>query len=172
MLNLGSCALNNRNFHVILGGHNVKEKRSQKDCGNRQKAGYGGIVRQIGDPRREKRIYRIAKTRQREREETGNNDIIKDKEGKMLFDEDKISLRWVEYFEELLNVENKREELIEMYKVEGPEKGIVSKNGEEQVNIWEMNGEELKQVKSFKHLGSLINNKGGCEKEVQARVTE
>ena len=34
-----------------------------------------------------------------------------------------------------------------------------------------MNGEELKQVKSFKHLGSLINNKGGCEKEVQARVS-
>ena len=71
-----------------------------------------------------KRIYRIAKARQREREETGNIDIIKDKEGKMLFDEDKISLRWAEYFEELLNVENKREELTEMYKVEGPEKGI------------------------------------------------
>ena len=59
---------------------------------------------------------------------------------------------------------------MEMYKVEGPEKGIVSKNGEEQVNIRNMNGEELKQVKSFKHLGSLINNKGGCEKEIQARV--
>ena len=42
----------------------------------------------------------------------------------MLFDEDKISLRWAEYFEELLNVESKREELIEMYKMEGPEKGI------------------------------------------------
>ena len=34
-----------------------------------------------------------------DREETGNIDIIKDKEGKMLFDEDKISLRWAEYFE-------------------------------------------------------------------------
>ena len=34
-----------------------------------------------------------------------------------------------------------------------------------------MHGEELKQVKSFKYLGSLINNKGGCEKEVQARVS-
>ena len=42
----------------------------------------------------------------------------------MLFDEDKISLRWVEYFEKLFNVENKGEELIEMFKVEGPEKGI------------------------------------------------
>ena len=42
----------------------------------------------------------------------------------MLFDEDKISLRWAEYFEELLTVKNKREEITEMYKVEGPEKGI------------------------------------------------
>ena len=38
-----------------------------------------------------KRIYRIAKARQREREETGNIDIIKDKEGKMLFVEDKTA---------------------------------------------------------------------------------
>ena len=42
----------------------------------------------------------------------------------MLFDKDKISLRWAEYFEELLNVENKRELLTEMYKLEGPEKWI------------------------------------------------
>ena len=34
-----------------------------------------------------------------------------------------------------------------------------------------MHEEELKQVKSFKCLGSLINNKGGCEKEVQVRVS-
>ena len=228
----------------------------------------------------EKRIYRIKKARQRERKELGNIDNIKDMEGKMLFDEDKISLRWAEYFEELLTVKNKREEITEMYKVEGPEKGIeveqmreamsgmksnkapgvsevsidmlraggeecliwksdllkavwdkekipenwrkslivpifkkkgdilecgnyrgikllehglkilerilekyglkmnakktetmvCSKNGEKQVNIRDMHGEELKQVKSFKYLRSLINNKGGCEKEVQARV--
>ena len=48
---------------------------------------------------------------------------------------------------------------------------VCSKNGEEQVNIRDMHREELKQVKSFKYLGSLINNKGGCEKEVHARVS-
>ena len=48
---------------------------------------------------------------------------------------------------------------------------VCSKNGEEQVNSRDMHGEELKQVKSFKYLGSLINNKGGCEKEVQTRVS-
>ena len=34
-----------------------------------------------------------------------------------------------------------------------------------------MHEQELKQVKSFKCLGSLINNKGGCEKEARARVS-
>ena len=48
---------------------------------------------------------------------------------------------------------------------------VCSKNGEEQVNIRDMHGEELKQMKSFKYLESLINNKGGCDKEVQARVS-
>ena len=49
---------------------------------------------------------------------------------------------------------------------------VCSKNGEEQVNSRDMHGEELEQVKSFRYLGSLIhNNKGGCEKEVQARVS-
>ena len=47
---------------------------------------------------------------------------------------------------------------------------VCSKNGEKQVNIRDMHGEELEQVKSFKYLGSLINDKGGCEKEVQTRV--
>ena len=28
----------------------------------------------------------------------------------------------------------------------------------------------MKQVKCFKYLGSPINNKEGCEKEIQARV--
>ena len=39
------------------------------------------------------------------------------------------------------------------------------------MNIRDMHGEELKQVESFKYPGSMINNKGGCEQEVQARVS-
>ena len=47
---------------------------------------------------------------------------------------------------------------------------VCSKNGEEQVNIKDAHGEDMKQVKCFKYLGSPINNKEGCEKEIQARV--
>ena len=148
----------------------LKSREVKKIVAIARKQGTEELYDKLETQEGEKRIYRIAKGRQRERGEIGDIDIINDKEGKMLFDEDKISLRRVEYFEELLNVENKREELIKMYKMEGPEKKIVSQNGEELVNIRGMNGEELKQVKSFKYLGSLINNKG-CEKEVQARVS-
>ena len=69
----------------------------------------------------------------------------------------------------------KWQECLEKYglkmNVKRTETMVCSKNKEEQVNIRDMHGEELKQVKSFKYLGSLINYKGGCEKEVQARVS-
>ena len=69
----------------------------------------------------------------------------------------------------------KWQECLEKYglkmNVKKTETMVCSKNGEEQVNSRDMHGEKLKQVKSFKYLGSLINNKGGCEKEVQARVS-
>ena len=76
----------------------------------------------MGTKEGEQRIYRIAKARQREREETGNIDIIKDKTGKILFQDELINARWVEYFEELLNVENEREEMADVSRAEGPEK--------------------------------------------------
>ena len=69
----------------------------------------------------------------------------------------------------------KWQECLEKYalkvNVKKTETMVCSKNGEEQVNIRDMHGEELKQVKSLKDVGSLINDKGGCEKEVQARVS-
>ena len=46
--------------------------------------------------------------------------FIKDQIGKMLTDEVKIKERWREYFSNLLNVENAREQLGEVPAVEGP----------------------------------------------------
>ena len=53
--------------------------------------------------------------------------MIKDKNGKILTDEEAIRDRWKSYFEELLNVENARETLEEVDQVEGPEKEISRK---------------------------------------------
>ena len=38
------------------------------------------------------------------------------------------------------------------------------------MTIRDRHGEELKQVNCFKYLGSLVADRGGCEKEVQLRV--
>lgn len=51
----------------------------------------------------------------------------------------KISSRWAECFQELLNVENKREEITEMHKVEGPEKEIEVEEIKEGMNGMESN---------------------------------
>ena len=104
--------------------YKLKKREAKKIVAMARKQGTQELYDKLKTQEGEKGIYRIAKARQRERRETRNIDIIKDKEGKMLFDEDKISLRWAKYFEELLNVKNKREDLIEIYKAEGPEKGI------------------------------------------------
>ena len=48
---------------------------------------------------------------QREREGTGNVNIVKNSEGKVVFKQEEVGKVWAEYFEELLNVENERGQL-------------------------------------------------------------
>ena len=52
------------------------------------------------------KIYKIAKARQRSRQDKMAVNIIKDRDGTILMDEKLIQKRWKSYFEELLNVEN------------------------------------------------------------------
>ena len=51
---------------------------------------------------------RIAKCRKKRSEDVSQIRCIKNKDGEVLLDDDKIKGRWKEYFEELLNVENDR----------------------------------------------------------------
>ena len=68
----------------------------------------------------EKDIYKIANLRKRQRQDVGQLCVIKDRDGNILHRDEDIKRRWREYFEELLNNENEREELDEVPKVEGP----------------------------------------------------
>ena len=72
----------------------------------------------------QKRIFKIAKVRERAKRDTGDVNTIKDKNGKILSNEREIKERWKEYFEELLNTENERDAIEAIDKVEGPEKNI------------------------------------------------
>lgn len=51
-----------------------------------RKQGTQKLYDELATKEGEKQIHKVAKARQREREEIGNIDIIKNKEGKMLFD--------------------------------------------------------------------------------------
>ena len=74
----------------------------------------------LGTREGEKDIYKITNMRKRQRQDLGQLGVIKDEDGKILHREDDIKKRWREYFEELLNTENEKEDLGEGQKVEGP----------------------------------------------------
>ena len=60
------------------------------------------------------------KTKAISRRDIGEVNVIKDQTGEMLTEEVKIKERWKEYFSNLLNIENAKEQLGEVSAVEGP----------------------------------------------------
>ena len=74
----------------------------------------------MGTEEGERLIYKVAKQRAGPRRDIGEMSVIKDQTGDMLTDEVKIKESWREYFSNLLNVENAREQLGEVPAVEGP----------------------------------------------------
>src|SRR6218665_3953922 len=68
------------------------------------------------------KIHKIPKTRQRIRQYKQSGNDIKDKDGKIVVEEQEIKTRWKTYFEELLNEENPREPLEKTHPVEGSKK--------------------------------------------------
>ena len=102
----------------------------------------------------------------KEREETGNIDIIKDMTGKILFKDELINAIWVEYFEELLNVENEREEMTDVSLVDGTEK---------ELELQEVR-EAMKRMKNNRTPGvsevSIDMVKAGEESDLDDRIAE
>ena len=68
----------------------------------------------------EQMIYKVAKQRTSSRRDIGEVNMFKDQIGEMLTDEVKFKKRCREYFSNLLNVVNAREQLGEVPAVEGP----------------------------------------------------
>ena len=69
----------------------------------------------------EQLIYKITKQRATQRRDISETLVVKDKEGNILTNGEKIKDRWKEYFEMLLNTENEREQLEQGEQCEGPE---------------------------------------------------
>ena len=110
----------------MQGGNDLKEaykntKREAKAAVARAKnKAYNEWYDKMGTEEGERMIYKVAKQRARSRRDTGEVNVIKDQIGEMPTDEVKIKERWREYFSNLLNVENAREQLGEVLLVERP----------------------------------------------------
>ena len=74
----------------------------------------------MGTKEGERMIYKVAQQRARSRRDIVEVNVVKDQIGEMLTDEVKIKERWREFFSNLLNIENAREQLGEVLAVEGP----------------------------------------------------
>ena len=88
--------------------YNAKKKEAKKQWQWQRKRGTATLYKELDAREGEIKIYRIAKPRQREKEGTGNVNILKNSEGKVVFKQEEVGEVWAEYFEELLNVENER----------------------------------------------------------------
>ncbi|CAM4652884.1 unnamed protein product [Leuciscus chuanchicus] len=71
-----------------------------------------------------KKIYKLAKTRQRRAKDIDRLNLVKDQEGKIICEDVKIKERWREYFSTLLNTKNNRKELPQTDPVQGPIENI------------------------------------------------
>ena len=67
-----------------------------------------------------KNLYKLAKTRKRRSLDIDRMKFVKNGNGDILSQDEDIKQRWQEYFDELLNTRNKRDELGEADAVEGP----------------------------------------------------
>ena len=104
----------------------AEERYREEERDSRRKVGIaiGRAVEQLnerlGTREGEKDIYKISNLRKRQRQDLGQLGVIKDRDGNILHRDEDIKRRWREYFEQLLNTENEREELGEAQRVEGP----------------------------------------------------
>ena len=97
----------------------------------------------------QKRIFKLAKERNKLTKDLTSIKQIKDKNGRVLTDPDMIRLRWRDYYEELLNQENTRVRRGEGVGMEG-EVDPVSE-GEVRIALKKMkNGNVLKESEEIK----------------------
>ena len=66
------------------------------------------------------KLYKLAKTRKRRSLDIDQMKFVKDENGEILSEDDDIKKRWKEYFDMLLNTQNRRKVLDRVDKIEGP----------------------------------------------------
>ena len=117
--------LNNKRVEVEAENRYSEAKKKTKKAVVRAKAEastewYEGL--ETGEGQR--KIFRIAKARERARKDLGGVAMVRDREENIVTEDEQIKKRWREYFDQLLNTENQRGILEQCDEVEGPEMAL------------------------------------------------
>ena len=84
-------------------------KRAKQEVAKAKKAAFEDLYRRLETKDGSNELFRIAKQRDRESQDVQHVRVIKSENEEVLMEEEKVKLRWKEYFDELLNQENPRE---------------------------------------------------------------
>ena len=90
---------------------------------------YNDLFARLDGKNGEPDLYRLARQREREGKDVQEARVIKDRDGNVVTDAMSVTVRWKEYFEELMNEENERKHIRE-------EVTVV----DQEVEVWECLG--------------------------------
>jgi len=94
-------------------------KKAKEEVAKAKEKAYEQLYKDL-EKNGEKSLYKLAKTRKRRYLDLDRMKFVKDSKGKILSEGGEIKERWRQYFSLLLNTKNKRKELEEAGKIEGP----------------------------------------------------
>ena len=90
--------------------YKVTRQEAKREVAKAKERAVRELYERLDTKEGEKDLYRLARQRDQAGKDIQQVRVIKDKEDKVLTSEDSVMRRWKEYFEELMNVENEREE--------------------------------------------------------------
>ena len=99
-------------------------KEANKECKRvlaiAKENAYSQLYEELKGKEGRKKIYKLANARKRMATDIGRITAVKNKDGTLLTGDDEVKGRWLDYFDDLLNIENEREDLEGILPVQGP----------------------------------------------------
>ena len=128
----------------ILKKSTKKKSKAKKGVAMAKGRAYDGLCARLETKEGEKKLYRLARQRDRAGKDVQHVRVLKDENGNVRVNSEAVLKRWKEYFEKLMNKENNRDPRSEKAEVVNEEVNCVSR--EEVQN-------ELRRMKKGKAVG-------------------